>query len=362
MTSFETLTPDLELALERCAGCHDQCMAATAELAASGRQDLVPSRVATLGLLLQRGQIPWTAETAEPAFEALGDGIQFEYCIYRDLGQDIRPYLRFLRREARQRGIEPSSIAEAAAAFEGTGNLLGFQEVLAPAASARGGIVLVHEAATRALAPDSVPAAWRALARAGLEPTGLEVGSAGSVEARLGLAAEANAASASAITRISAADPGSLVSTDPVLVARLRDLQAEGRLPLGLRIEHLSTTLAMTGAQWPRRDPQSITFHDPAALCRDLDEVDSPRTILRRIPGVEIREPVNHGRLASSDGPLAVYPRPALARSIAARRMRELSWTGAQAVVTASPYSLANLRAVAVGLRVVDLAVFLENG
>jgi Fe-S oxidoreductase len=362
VTSFERLTLDLKTALERCAGCHDQCMTATAELAASGRQDLVTSRVATLGLLLERGKIPWTAETAEPVFEALGDGIQFEYCIYRDIGQDIRPYLRFLRRAARQRGIQPSVVTDAAAAFERTGNLLGLQEELPPVATARGAVVLVHDAATRALAPDSVAAAMGALARAGLEPTALAVGSAGSVEAQLGLASEATAAADLAIARISASEPGALVSSDPVLIARLRDLQADGRLPEGLRIQHLSTALAATDVQWPARDPQKIAFHDPAALCRDLDEVESPRAVLRRVPGVELREPVNHGRLASNDGPLAVYPRPALARAIAARRIAELSWTGAPIVVTASPYSLANLRAVADGLRVVDLAVFLEIG
>ena len=87
--------------------------------------------------------------------------------------------------------------------------------------------------------------------------------------------------------------------------------------------------------------------------------MDAPRRLLEMVPGLTLREPISFGKRAASDGPLAVYPDDEVCRSIASSRLRQLRETGAELVVTASPYSYANLSAVSQGFPILDICSLL---
>lgn len=342
-------------AMLRCAGCHDQCLFATAEAAASGDQARVVSRVAALGLQLNDGRLPWTVETAEALFYGLNDGAQAEYCIYGSEGHRVEPYMRALRAEAVERGLAPAFVAAAAAARTASGNVFGVE--LPSNAGPWSGVVLLHDAAIAVLAPEAPRAARRLLDRAGLAGPDVWVQSSGAVEEELGLVDAAEGAGASAISAVESVDADLVVSADPVLVAHLRRLLAgRDHTP---RVVHLVEALTATSIAFRIR-AGSVAIHDDGASGRALDLSSLVRALVGRIPGLVVREPVNAGRWATSDGPLAGYPSSGLAAAIARRRYAELERAGADLIVTVSPYSLANLRGVAGGTPVEDLAVFLD--
>lgn len=350
------IAPPLLDAMRRCAGCHDQCLTATAEAAASGDQTRVVSRVATLGLRLEDGRLSWDRDVAEALFFGLGDGLQAEYCIYGSEGQRIEPYLHALRTSAVDRGLAPTSVADAAGAIRTSGNVFG--SGLPIGTERPGPTILLHDAATAALAPEVPASARRLLDRAGLTGSDRWIQSSGAIEEEVGLVDAALAAGADAVSQIASAGSATVVSADPVLVARLRRLLAPSSAPT--RILHLAEALGETQTAFGVRRA-AVAVHDDGASGRRLGIAASVRGLLGRVPGLVLREPVNSGRLAASDGPLAAYPDASLAAAIARRRYLELERTGADTIITLSPYSLANLRAVATGPRVVDLAVFLDG-
>lgn len=346
--------------LERCAFCHDQCMSATPELVATGSQAHVVSRAAIRARLLDRGDVAWSAAAAAPLFYGLNDGWQREYCIFMDEGQRIEPYLRRMRSQALSRGMAPAPVAAALARARASGNVygIGLPEV-APHGSGAERVVYIHDAATRALTPAVVGTAVRVLEAAGAQVADLAVGSGGMVELDLGdveLAREAANAVASAISDNGAT---TLVTTDPTLAYVIRYGYPYLGIVVKARVLHIAEFLAARDIACRAGPRCDVVFHDPPWLSRGLGVVDAVREILRRVPGVRLLEPATSGRLVASDGPLAGYPDPAVARQIARERFVELSATGAELVVTASPYSQANLRACSRGIPVIDLSEFL---
>ena len=147
------------------------------------------------------------------------------------------------------------------------------------------------------------------------------------------------------------------LAPDPTLALTMSSLYPSWGFDLDRPVLHLAQYLAerlpVSGAVLPNR--VTVVYQDPGSLARGLDVIDEPRALLRAIGGITLVEPTPWGRRASSDGPLAGYPRPDIAAVIASRRLRELLATGADLIATASPYSLHNLRAVAQDVPVVDV-------
>ena len=344
-------------AMTRCAGCHDQCLTATAEAAATGDQTYVVSRVASLGLRLLDGRMRWSAEAVAPLFMGLNDGIQAEVCVFRADGHRIEPYLRALRAEAVRRGFAPDHVRVAQDRIRTTGSVFGVP--IPPSDPPKAGaVVLLHDAATAALNPGALGATRALLRRAGIEPFASWIPSTGAVEADLGLVDESLRATTTMVDAIAATAPSMIVSSDPVLVARARDVlgSQDGSVP----VVHVAQALDATDLAFAARSI-SVAVHDSGALGRSLDASGAVRRVLGRVTGLELREPVNSGRLAASDGPAGPYPDASVAEAIAHRRMDELRRTDADMIITSSPYSLANLREVAGETRVADLVVFLAG-
>jgi hypothetical protein len=350
--------PDLLLAIDKCAFCHDQCMAATPELLATKDQSMVVSRVATQLRLISHGLREWAPEIAERTYLGLNDGIQYEDCLFHDEGHRIEPYLRSARRAALQSGVAPGSVRAISELLDLAGNVFGLvEELAAPQVLDHEAPILVHDAAMRYLDPTALHAARLLLERVSGPYSELAIASCGAVEADLGFDDRARHAAELVTARLREMGPGPVVTPDPTLAFTLSALYPAWGLKIGRPVFHLAHYLA---GRLPLplamlRGGVTVVYHDPGSLARGLDIVDEPRTLLRGIGGVTLVEAIPGGRRASSDGPLAGYPRPDIATAIASIRLQELLATGADCIATASPYSLRNLRSVAHGVPVMDV-------
>ena len=351
--------------VDRCAYCHDQCMAGTPELRATGDQSMAVSRVASLLRSTWLADQPWDHDIAERCFLGLDDGLQFEYCIYRAEGQRIEPYLRRARREAVETGFAPASVERLRRQLTATGNVFGIDETLGePVMSVPGAAILVHDAASRFLMPEGLEAARNLLRIVDGHVAEVAVASCGAVEKDFGLWDLGQQASERMVAQLRALPSGPLVAIDATVVLALREGVRTPGLGTGRTVLHLSEYLA----RHPRlpdpvhRADISVVYHDSGPLARGLGIVDEPRTLLRTIVDGGLLEATPTGRRASSDGPLAGYPRPDIALGMAQIRVSELVATGADCIVAACPYSLRNLRAAGPSVPVLDLWALLVAG
>ncbi|HEX7391693.1 MAG TPA: (Fe-S)-binding protein [Thermoplasmata archaeon] len=130
--------------------------------------------------------------------------------------------------------------------------------------------------------------------------------------------------------------------------------------------EYLERVVESGRLSFSRTDTK-VAYHDPCHLGRHSGVYDSPRRLLRAIPGVKLVEMENSRELArccgGGAGVKTAYPE--LSRKAALRRIREAEATGADTVVTACPFCVQTLRAAAEsagsGLEVADLSVFLDK-
>ena len=88
-----------------------------------------------------------------------------------------------------------------------------------------------------------------------------------------------------------------------------------------------------------KRLPVPVTYHDPCALARYCEDVDSPRKILKQLFEGDVREMATHKRLANccgEGGMLPVY-RPELAKGVSLLRLEEAMETGASLLAVGCP-------------------------
>ena len=129
----------------------------------------------------------------------------------------------------------------------------------------------------------------------------------------------------------------------------LRDLVVEGRLEL--------TEPRRTGV---------VTYHDPCDLGRKSGIYDSPREVLRRVPGytfVEMQQSREHALCCGGGGDLETFD-PDLVQEVAAQRIAQAAEVGANVLVSACPQCVRTLskaaRASKVRIRVMDITQFLQ--
>lgn len=83
--------------------------------------------------------------------------------------------------------------------------------------------------------------------------------------------------------------------------------------------------------------PVKVTYHDPCDLGRKSGHYDTPRNILRRIPGIELVEmkyTKDDSRCCGGGGNLEMHD-PELGNRVAAERIRQAMDTGAKTLVSA---------------------------
>lgn len=351
--------------LRRCAICHDQCLFATAEVYALGRQTVATSRKALLFDLARRGKLLWSTDLAEVAYAGLASGVQHAFCVHHGDPAgwpDEAPMLRAARADLVAAGVLLPAVAAIRERFATTAD-----PFAAPRGVARPGkLVLFVDSATRALQPEIATAARTLLAQ--LEPGFGELAThtSGYELFDLGLRTEAAHAIRSALAALVDLGATTVVTESPEAAVALTAFAAELGLAAPGPVLHLSQWLAekLPGdLELRAAAPLAVTYHDPDRLGRGLGAYAPPRRLLGRVVGLQLIEMRYHGEQALLAGPTLGYPFPAAAAAIAQRRAEEAAESGATLVVTASPYDKHHLGGVATsyGLTVVDLAELLVS-
>lgn len=108
-----------------------------------------------------------------------------------------------------------------------------------------------------------------------------------------------------------------------------------------------------------------LVYHDPPELARGLRELDAPRQLLQRLPGVQLLELFHHGPQAPPTGGLAAHlTHPGLVAELSRRILAEAQQLGAQAVVTGTVECKHDLMTVASEfpqLRVLELTELIAS-
>lgn len=129
-----------------------------------------------------------------------------------------------------------------------------------------------------------------------------------------------------------------LLADDPAFAARAQWVSA--------RVADVSEFLVKQGFDRPEgRIPLRVTYHDPCHLVRGQGVKAQPREVLRSIPGVELVEMAGADACCGSAGSFCVT-HPELSQAVGSTKAENIVATGADAVVTACPACLSQLRAM----------------
>jgi glycolate oxidase iron-sulfur subunit len=131
---------------------------------------------------------------------------------------------------------------------------------------------------------------------------------------------------------------GRLLGEDPACAERAADVSA--------RVSDISEFLVRHGFEPPRGvQPLRVTYHDPCHLVRGQGVKAQPREVLRSIPGVTLVEMAGADVCCGSAGSFCVT-HPELSHAVGSTKADAIVATGADAVVTACPACLSQLRAM----------------
>lgn len=149
-----------------------------------------------------------------------------------------------------------------------------------------------------------------------------------------------------------------IIGLVPACTASLRDIYPRVVSGYDLQVEHFVTAVAQgidkISPGPALKEKITVAYHDPCQLSRYLGLVEEPRDILKKIEGLELREPdaEQRGRWSTCCGGGGLEAsNPHLAQRLGERRMEELLKTGASAVVSHCPACVMQLRAAAKGLK-----------
>jgi glycolate oxidase iron-sulfur subunit len=129
-----------------------------------------------------------------------------------------------------------------------------------------------------------------------------------------------------------------LLVADPAFAARAEQVST--------RVADVSEFLVRHGFDRPRGQvPLRVTYHDPCHLVRGQGVKTQPREILRGIPGVTLVEMAAADTCCGSAGSFCVT-HPELSQAVGGTKAANTIATKADAVVTACPACLSQLRAM----------------
>ena len=133
-------------------------------------------------------------------------------------------------------------------------------------------------------------------------------------------------------------------------LSHFRSLYTKLNLKMNFRVlhmvEYLDLLLEEDRLRFTVDMPLKVTYHDPCHLGRHAGVYDSPRNVLRRIPGLELVEMERRREhswcCGAGGGVKQAYP--ALSLWTAEERIKEARATGAAALVTSCPWCQRNFR------------------
>jgi glycolate oxidase iron-sulfur subunit len=151
---------------------------------------------------------------------------------------------------------------------------------------------------------------------------------------------------------------GALLADDPAYADRARRVAAS--------VRDLSEFLAATPLRGPLAAvPMTVTYHDPCHVVHGQKIRTAPRALLGQVPGLRVVD------LPESDwccGSAGIYnlTQPDMATRLLRRKVRHVTSTGAEAVVTANPGCILQiqqgLREAGSDIRVLHLVEILDRG
>jgi glycolate oxidase iron-sulfur subunit len=102
--------------------------------------------------------------------------------------------------------------------------------------------------------------------------------------------------------------------------------------------------LAHIGIRAPAggQPPQTVTYHEACHLCHGQQITAQPRALLKRIPGLELRELPESTWCCGSAG-IYNLVQPEMAGRLLERKLRHIESTGAAVVATGNPGCLLHL-------------------
>ncbi len=137
-----------------------------------------------------------------------------------------------------------------------------------------------------------------------------------------------------------------VLTTSPHCMQQLGTHYAEhgGRYKVQHLIQHLHKLLKEERFHPCNELDLKVTYHDPCYLGRHAEVYDAPRDLIKAIPGVEYVEMERHGpeALCCGGGGGRMFQDTHMAERFANQRLEEAVATGADVLVTACPYCIAN--------------------
>jgi Fe-S oxidoreductase len=342
--------------LHRCAVCHDQCLFATAEVFAAGKQTLATSRKAMLIDAVRRGHLTWSPPLVDVVYAGLSSGVQHAVCVHRgdpDGWPDESTYVWAARAAIVDSGMAPAWAQQVRERWHQTGDPYGQSE---PSTIHNGQqTAFFFDSASRAFTPESRHR-WLEVAESlGLNADSITTGSSGFELYDLGFVNEARMAAKELHRHISPLGAVTLVSDSPEAVYMLRHAWPQWGLKLAGSILHVSEWLdRLLESRTLRLDASGpkFTFHDPAYLARYLGNKQSPRRLLLRL-GVGLVEMLRHGIEAPPSGSFYGAAVGDWVFRIASERIASAQAIGAEGIIVASPFDCRNLQGA---LPVIDLS------
>jgi glycolate oxidase iron-sulfur subunit len=150
---------------------------------------------------------------------------------------------------------------------------------------------------------------------------------------------------------------GSLLAADPAYAVKAKAFAG--------KVRDLSEMLVELGPLAPREPlPETVLYHDACHLAHAQGVRTQPRVLLKRIPGLDVREIAEAEICCGSAGVWNIqHPEPA--RELGERKARAIIATGATTVVTANPGCLmqiaAALERLGATVKVVHTAELLDS-
>jgi hypothetical protein len=357
MTSQSSLTEiDTDL-LTMCRICHDQCLFATAEVLASGRQTLATSRKAAIIDQVRQGNFEWSPAAVAAIYSALNSGIQHEFCVHFGAPggwPDETDYVRAARANIIQTQCAPDYVNATLKTWEETGNPYGVRDLDDPENSNSEGLVLLYlDSATRRLVPEQLEVCRGISQVLEGELKLLGCGTSGFELFDLGLRDQARSSLDRLAGRFGQADL--IVSDSPEAVWMLTEGARRlggPRFPPAVDLlswlfkqteGHRDLHLAPTGDGGSLRNV-AVTYQDPSHLGRYGEgSYEIPRKLIRETLGCELREMRYSRSQAMPTGPYLGYPSESQAQEIARLRLTQAEATGADVILVASPHDFYNL-------------------
>lgn len=347
--------------LTMCRVCHDQCLFATPEVLASGRQTHATSRKALIVDQVRQGNFEWSPAAVAAIYSALNSGVQHEFCVHFGFPggwPDETDFIRAARANIVQAQRAPDYVNAALKTWQASGNPHGARDLHESEDSNGNRPVLLYlDSATRHWVPEQAEVCRSISHVLGGEVGLIGWGTSGFELFDLGLRDQARLSLDRLATRLGQADL--IVSDSPEAVWMLTDgARRLGETRFSAAVDLLSWLVNQTESRddlrlAPTGDGSSlrnvaVTYQDPSYLGRyGAGNYDIPRMLIRETLGCELREMRYSRARAMPTGPYLGYPSANQALEIARQRLSQAKATGANVVLTASPHDFHNLAQIA---------------